>query len=74
MMVMLGNVRHYKPIRIITSAIGGQPEIRQLLYCPAVFGHFNPAPIKQIVRYESIKPIKSKLTYHQSVNQSTEMT
>ena len=31
-----------------------------------------PPPWKQIVRYESNKPIKSKLTHRQSINQSTE--
>ena len=39
------------------------------LYCPAVFGHFSPAPVKPIGRYKSNKPIKSKLTYRQSINQ-----
>ena len=39
------------------------------LLCPAVFGHFSPAPYKQLGRYESNKPIKSKLTYRQSINQ-----
>ena len=33
-----------------------------------------PPPSKQIVRYESNKPIKSKSTYRQSINQSTEWT
>ena len=31
-----------------------------------------PPPWKQIVRYESNKPIKSKSTYRQSINQSSE--
>ena len=31
-----------------------------------------PPPWKQIMRYESNKPIKSKLTHRQSINQSTE--
>ena len=31
-----------------------------------------PPPSKQIERYKSNKPIKSKLTYRQSINQSTE--
>ena len=35
-----------------------------------MLSHFSPAPIKQIVRYESNQPIKSKLTYRQSINQS----
>ena len=37
-----------------------------ILYCPAVFSHFSPAPVKQIGRYESNKPIKLKLLYRQS--------
>ena len=40
-----------------------------LLYHPTVFGHCSPAPVKQIVRYDSNKPIKPKLTYRQSINQ-----
>ena len=47
----------------------------QILHCPVMFGHFSPAPVKtQIGRYESNKPIKSKLTYRQSINQPSEQT
>ena len=41
----------------------------RVLYCPAMFGHFSPAPHKNIIRCESNKPIKSNLTYRQSINQ-----
>ena len=43
------------------------------LFCPAVFGHFSPPPWKHIGRYESNKPIKSKLTYRQSINQPKDL-
>ena len=41
---------------------------RLLLCYPVMLSHFSPAPVKQIARYESNKPIKSKLTYRQSIN------
>ena len=33
-----------------------------------MFGHFSSTPVKQIGRYKSNKPIKSKLTYRQSID------
>ena len=43
-----------------------------VLYCPVMLSHFSPASVKQIMQYESNKPIKSKFTYRQSINQSTD--
>ena len=42
-----------------------------MLYCPRCSVTLAPPPSKQIGLYESNKPIKSKLTYRQSINQST---
>ena len=43
------------------------------LYCPACSVTLAPPPSKQIVRYGSNKPIKSKLTFLQSINQPKDL-
>ena len=45
--------------QILVSTSGVSPLCECLLYYPVVLSHFSPAPVKQIVRYESNKPIKS---------------
>ena len=45
-------------------------------YCfvPLCWATLAPPPQKQIVQYESNKPVRSKSTYRQSINQSTKRT
>ena len=57
--------------------VSGMPvtrETRWQRYCIVLrcWNTLAPPPYKQIVRHKSNKPIKSKLTFRQSINQSTE--